>query len=330
MSPPFLPLARYRLRFSATEPVRLPEYAGSAWRSALGHALKRSVCTTSVRECRQCLLYRACPYPYIFETPPPPDAAKMRKYSAAPHPFVLETAACSGALAVGDTIELGLVLVARANAYLGYLLLALERAGLDGIGKGRGKLALVEVLQETVPGSGRWTRVYAPGGIVQGLPPAHAEPPPMPNVLRIRIGTPLRLRRDGRLVRAEDMRFSDLFSSLLRRISLLSSFHTDTPLETDFRGLSHAARGVAFRRASLSWRDWTRYSSRQGTHMKLGGIVGEMLLASEDLAPFWSYLWIGQYVHAGHGTSMGLGRYRIDPASLQDERPEPGSATIAS
>ena len=84
-----LPVARYRLRFTAGEPLRLPAYAGSAWRGAFGHALKRLVCVTREPRCPDCLLYRSCAYPYLFETPPDPAVALLRKYPAAPHPFLL-------------------------------------------------------------------------------------------------------------------------------------------------------------------------------------------------------------------------------------------------
>lgn len=86
---PHLPIARYRLRFEAHESLRLPEYAGSMWRGAFGHALKRAVCVTREPRCPDCALYRSCAYAYVFETPPPQASAKMRKYPAAPHPYVL-------------------------------------------------------------------------------------------------------------------------------------------------------------------------------------------------------------------------------------------------
>src|SRR6266496_6083232 len=86
---PALPFARYRLRFKSSGRVRLPAYTGSVWRGVLGYALKKIVCVTHLDSCPPCLLYRSCPYPYIFETPPPLGAQKMRKYTAAPHPFLL-------------------------------------------------------------------------------------------------------------------------------------------------------------------------------------------------------------------------------------------------
>jgi CRISPR/Cas system endoribonuclease Cas6 (RAMP superfamily) len=141
-----------------------------------------------------------------------------------------------------------------------------------------------------------------------------------PPACRIEILTPLRVKRDGRHVGPQDFRFADFFGPLLRRISMLTAFHTDTPLETDFRGLMEAARQTTAV-CQLTWQDLTRYSSRQKTTMKLGGVLGRIDLVNDDLAPFWPYLWLGRFVHAGSGATMGLGRYEIYPTSLQAEPP---------
>ncbi len=138
-----LTVSRHRLRFIAQEPLRLPAYAGSAWRGAFGHALKRLVCVTREPRCPDCLLYRSCTYPCLFETPPDPAVA---------------------------------------------LLLAATR---------------------------------------------------------------------------------------------------------------------------LRWRDWSRYSSRQWTAVPMGGLVGEIELNGLGLEPFWPWLWLGQWTHAGKGAVMGLGGYRV-------------------
>jgi len=66
----------------------------------------------------------------------------------------------------------------------------------------------------------------------------------------------------------------------------------------------------------LRWSDWTRYSSRQKTRMQLGGVTGRFVLSGEGLAEHWPVLWRGQWWHIGKTTSMGLGRYRIEAASL--------------
>jgi hypothetical protein len=103
---------------------------------------------------------------------------------------------------------------------------------------------------------------------------------------------------------------------LLRRISLITYFHTDTPLETDFAALTKQARLHNFSAQQLKWYDWTRYSSRQQTEMNMGGLIGSLQLDMQGLEPFWPYLWLGQWTHLGKGTSMGMGAYSIKPTSL--------------
>ncbi len=314
---PMLPLARYRLRFKPSGQVRLPEYTGSAWRGALGHALKKTVCVTHLNACPPCLLYRSCPYPYIFETPPPLAAQKMRKYTAAPHPFVLEPPRAPE----NDLHQVGLTLIGRGNAYLPYLVYALQCAGEQGLGKGRAPMMLMDVWQAEPAEAGTWVPIYEPGGTLKPRPPGVPSVPAAPSAIRLRFETPVRLQRDGRLVTPETFRFSDLFGPLLRRISMLTYFHTDTPLETDFAGLMEQARQVELAAVKLAWKDWTRYSSRQKTELQMGGLIGEIVIELDEGSPFWPYLWLGQWVHVGKGTSMGLGQYTIQPASLPNQEP---------
>ncbi len=316
---PTLPLARYRFRFKAPGQLRLPEYTGSAWRGALGHALKKIVCVTHLSACPPCLLYRSCPFPYIFETPPPLTARKMRKYTAAPHPFLLEPPSTSE----GELHQLGLTLIGRGNVHLPYLIYALQRAGEQGLGKGRNPMVLMGVWQAEPVDADTWVPIYEPGGTLQAKLAAVPNIPPAPQALRLSFETPLRLQRNEHLVTPETFRFSDLFGPLLRRISLLTYFHTDAPFETDFAGLMEKARQITLTDVKLAWKDWTRYFSRQRTELQMGGLLGEIMLELVDKSPFWPYLWLGQWVHAGKGTSMGLGRYTILPASLPNSKSNP-------
>ena len=65
-----LPIGHYTVCFRLRQELRFTQHAGSAWRSAFGHALKRTVCVTREPICSACLLFRSCPYPYLFETRP--------------------------------------------------------------------------------------------------------------------------------------------------------------------------------------------------------------------------------------------------------------------
>ncbi len=316
-----LPIGRYRARFRAESPVRLPPYPGSAWRGAFGHALKRALCVTHLPVCSDCALWRSCGYAYVFETPPPAQTEKMRKYTAAPHPFVLDLEPRGGTFAAGSESHLGITLIGHGNRHLGPIIHALEQAAANGIGQGRGRLSLIVVEQHSTD----WQVIYRPGGVCEAQPAGSPEIPPPFEYVRLILESPLRLKREGGVVGVQDFSFSALFSNLLRRVSLLTYFHTDTPLETDFADLARAAHDVRPLRADLRWFDWGRYSARQQRKMKLGGLLGEIVFDGAALEPFWPYLWLGQYVHAGAVTSMGLGRYRIEPAASLPEQTEPGA-----
>ncbi len=304
---PHLPLARFRLEFAVPQGAVWRGFAGSAWRGVLGHALKRLVCVARGIDCPDCLLYQSCVYPYIFETPPPPGAEKLSKYPAGPHPFVL---APPWRFDGGEVYELGLTLFGRAHRYLAYVVHALRSSAREGL-SGAPRLELLSIRQQMAGGA--WTQIFGQNGErLTPLPPEIPAVPPLPARLRLVFETPLRLRDGDGLITPERFAFADLFRNLLRRVSLLTYFHTDTPLETDFRGLSQASRRLEWSRRRLDWRDWTRYSSRQQERLKMGGLVGEAELSGEGLEPFWPYLWLGQWTHAGKGTSMGLGRYRIE------------------
>ncbi len=82
------------------------------------------------------------------------------------------------------------------------------------------------------------------------------------------------------------------------------------------RSAVHAAIDqVEIEATALRWVEWTRYSSRQRTHMQLGGLLGQLRLSGPGVAPLWPLIALGQWLHLGKNTSFGLGRYRVTPAA---------------
>jgi len=301
-----LPLNHYRIDFSHEASRPAPRFAGNAWRGALGHALRRAACLTGADDCKACPLLHRCAYAYLFDTPVPPDASKLRRYTEAPHPYVLlEERTTSG------QIHLHLILFGHANRHLDLMLNALIRSAASPAGIAGRQLGYLQHHQWDTA-SGQWQRIDGSHGLSQTSAPNSPPCPAAPDAdFVIELQTPLRVRREGQHVGAQNFSFGDLFGNVLRRISLLKTFHTDSELEADFRGLTQAARSVPLLDKQLRWVELERHSSRQNADMSLGGLVGEIRLSATDLAPFWPYLWLGQYTHAGRATTMGLGRYRI-------------------
>jgi hypothetical protein len=306
---PHLPLARYRLDFRARQPVILPPFQGAVWRGVFGKALKE--------------MSEACPasgeprlYDYFFETPPPPDATKMQRTDGAPHPYVLgaEPNFEERRFPAGDTLTIELTLIGHGNDHAGLVFEAFARAGEGGLGKSRGRAELAGI-------QAIW-RSDAPGAVLPRSPDglyaaSAAESPPvpsMPDVVEVHLLTPLRLMQAGRLVGSRAFRPADLMRSLLRRISMLMTFHTGADLEADFQYLTALAHAACMASPSLRMAEQQRWSGEQKRLIPMDGLVGGFVLKMQGLAPLWPYLWLGQWVHAGKGTVHGLGAIHLREA----------------
>lgn len=306
---PALTLSALRIDFRAVESARLPAWTGSAWRGALGHALRRAVCVTCAPSCAGCLLLERCPYPVLF------DLARIAG-PGAPNPYVLIPSAPppGGYLGPGTGISLGLVLVGeRAAGKLPYLIHALEHAGNHGLTARRIRLELEGVQAWSANG---WVDLQRRRDGLQRPGPVVVDPPAVPEALTVRLHSPLRVRHQGRLLRPEALDFRQFFRAVGRRIVALARAHGGRVEEARYPELVRAAGAVPVLRARLSWHDLPRYSSRQRAPMRMGGIVGSFELRGGGLEPFWPWLWLGQWVHAGRATTMGLGMYRIEARGL--------------
>lgn len=289
-----LQLLRATYRFRAAAEGRLPAFAGSAWRGAFGHALKRSACVMRLRPCAGCPLERTCLYPTLFHAAPDPAAACLSRLERVAPPYVLmPPPAGPRRLRPGDAVELDLTLVGRAIGQRAYVQRALERAADGGLGPDRLRLELESVAMMKEPPS----------------------PPPDDHPLTIRFLTPLRLKRDGHLVTPEALTPGDLLMALLRRVSMLRAFHAREPLALEFVALRAMAATARWEHRALRWHETRRYSTRQEALLAMGGIVGEAILAPAPLGAFRELLALAPWIGVGKGASMGLGQMQIEAAS---------------
>jgi CRISPR/Cas system endoribonuclease Cas6 (RAMP superfamily) len=308
MKHPNIAINTYRFYFKTQNEICLPVFAGSAWRGALGHSLKRIVCVVRNMPCNLCLLKNACAYSIVFETPTPSNSEKMRKYKTAPHPFVIHFSS-DRSLSFTE-YQLDVILFGHGQRYLPYIIHALKIAGEQGIGGHRQVFHLEKV--DDINQYGEAEVLYELETLKQQLPAQDIVIPTMPNKIKFLFHTPLRLSHDNKNVSDEEFNFGIFFNTLLRRQSMISYFYTDTPLEINFAELTTKARTIEFSSIQMEWFDWTRYSSRQETEINMGGLVGTVELCMNDLEDYWPYLWLGQWTHVGKGTSMGMGAYTIE------------------
>ena len=313
-----LGIGLYRFYFQVLQDFSLPPLEANVWRSVLGMQLKRmSEGKAAVPDGLP--LPAAELYTHFMETPPPPDARLMRLYRQTPHPWLLHCDWRENAMHLreGDTHILSLALLGRANDLLSVIILALARAAAQGVGKQRGQMRLMRVEMQPGPDAAKPVTVFEYGGPLSAAAPWRPKVPEMPGNgrLLLELQTPLRLVVQKKVL--SPGRFDSpypLLMNLVRRISMLCAFHGDHELQADYAALKQAAQRARLLAASLEWRDQHRWSARTRQQVPLGGVMGHLVLDMAEAPELWPFLWLGQWLHAGKGTVLGLGRYTICPA----------------
>jgi hypothetical protein len=289
--------------------LHLPDYSGSLLRGNFGAALRRTACMTGLPVCSGCPLYRTCPYPAIFETPPPVTHS-LQRFSQVPNPYVVEPPPLGTRyVPAGQTFSLAMVLVGRALDQLPLIVYALQRAFGSGIGRFKARGSLVDVALEGPDGA---ESVWDAESSSIGSHGQKLSIPFLPEIdaVTLNIVTPLRLQNQGHRVPLDSLHPRTLFAALLRRTSLLFELHAALPgLAGEARRLAAAAASLVDERR-LQWKDWTRFSSRQDQEMTLGGVIGEWTL-SGDLGDLLPWFWLGQWLHVGKNATMGMGKYTL-------------------
>jgi len=300
-----------QFRLKTLGPFRVPEYKGSLFRGGFGHFFRDLICVTRAPDCKGCPHLATCPYSLIFESPVLPEHAVLRKYPHAPHPFVLVPPLDPRtALPPGVDLCMQVTLIGPGIAYLPHFIRVFDELGASGRYGGRFSISAV-----TSAFGGR--DVVYDGGTRRflGSPMVWQLPPPNGPVQRLRLHfiTPLRMRTGGRYNDSPD--FVAVTHALLRRLHLLGALYGG--MDGDARwmhSLMAQADAVVTERADFRWYHWERTSGRDRRRIAMDGVVGS-LEASGDLTALAPCFRVGEWLHVGSGTSMGMGKYTMDYTS---------------
>lgn len=287
-------LTKYRLYAQAVNPIFIHGYKGSAFHGGFGHALK-------------------CISPSIFQTvfqPPFPGDP--------PKPYVITPPLDAKPIyQIGDMFHFDLLLMGSAVQHFPICFAALEYLGEQlGIGKEKAKFKIVKI--DYADHQNVWRPVYENNQwqfidtVVSAAQLMRSTQQTTANHLTLKFHSFLRLKNDSKLV-ATAPAFSLLMDRLLGRICSLSKYYNNNCLLVDRsereQYIQHANR-ITTTANHLQWQDWTRYSGRQKTTMKFGGLMGTIQYQG-DFAPCYPFLKLGEWLHIGGKTSFGLGGYEM-------------------
>lgn len=303
-----LPVARYQFNFEVQSPLHLNFYSGSMLRGVFGHALRHLACMTKLADCKTCPLYRSCPYPEIFETPPP-EHHSLQDFSQIPPPYVIEPPPIGNKVyQAGETLSFSMVLIGRAIHQLPLITFAWQRAFARGVTKFESRAHLLTVVFEPHQANQQTVFDALEDDTLQTPIMTIPQPVLSKNELQLSIKTPLRIQQKG-FVLSHNMQGRDFIIALVRRYYLLQEFHGDHYVPPDFSQLSDMAKHVNCK-TDFKWCKWDRYSNRQQQKMTMGGVLGNIILSGE-LEPFLPLLHLGQWFHVGNKTTFGMGLYEF-------------------
>ena len=309
-----LRLSSYQFQLKALDNIQLPSYAGSTLRGAFGWAFRHVSCTRIKGECKTCLLQKTCAYASIFETPGDISDRNLID-SQAPRPFILKLPLHDKQMYLpGENLTFGITLLGRAIDYIPYFILAFDEVGQRGLGKGRGRFIL-ESVHQVEPSvvdpiytaeSGKIIIQNSTDGlsIIRDIPNIED----ISNLLELEFLTPGRFVQGGQLVNI--LTFEVLIRSLLRRVTWLGHHHCNINLNINYHELIEKTKNVTIYENNLQWFDWDRYSQRQHTKMKLGGLIGKVSFKGNWKEFVW-LINLGELFHVGKGATFGLGSYLI-------------------
>ncbi len=311
----------------STRPATLPPFLGSTLRGAFGHAFKQVACALEgPTHCAQTCQHPAqCRYAFLFETAIPKHQSPNHRHQDLPHPYLLIPPLVHYSVPrigfkEGDPLEFGIIFMGEAINLVLLATIAVELMLDQGLGSSRTPFQLTSV---TTWGKTRICSIEKPNPDIEALYAAITplsnvierrltQLNPLPESLTLRFLTPLRLRKGGNL--QDSLGFVDIVRHLLRRIEILTEAFGSAPPGFDTERLLALADEIQTTTNSLWWNDMERFSNRQQTKLKLGGLLGEISFSGPLLAEFLPLLAAGEVLHVGTATTFGLGRYEL----LQD------------
>jgi|LSQX01.1.fsa_nt_gb hypothetical protein len=295
-------------KINPTDKLVLGKFVGSTIRGGFGYALKKVACLIkSNKKCNLCALSETCPYFLLFESKQRNDQANLKAFEI-PRPYIFDTTLNTRQVYTNNTpLYLRLTLIGSAITRFPYFFLSLQELGNTGFGYGR-KNFIVEDVVQSYP-------------VVKKLYDKREETLGKPEIgkltnninidtetITIDFLTPLRIKQSGKLI--SSLEFRDLIKSIIHRTTFLSQHWCDTNIEFDWNNLLKESKTIKIVDSNIGWTDLQRYSSRQMSNMKIGGITGNITYKG-NLKQFMPLLHLGSYLHTGKNTTFGLGKYQI-------------------
>jgi len=289
------------------QPALIDIYPAFALRSVLGYQLRRMHCVAHTSQCSDCVFRKTCVYALLFETIIEKDTPILRGRDRASQPFRLFCHAEPST--VQQDLHVMVQLFGKGCDYVPHMIFAFREAGKNGLFRSRTPFSISVFNTQNHP-------VLEEDTVrIKDIPketytfPESSEP--HSKTMHITCVSPLRFKVEGRY--RSDFSASDfVMASLRRHITLFTLYGTDFASNTaegqlDFGSLST----LQIASSQLKWKDYMRYSSRQKTLMKMGGVMGDFTIKGTAPSWVWDCITLAGVLGSGKNTSFGFGNIAV-------------------
>ncbi len=272
------------------------------FRSVLGMELKKLACILRKNKCENCELKFQCVYSKIFESPLPENSEILKGRNYASHPFVMTTDISEGSKT--DKIVLKITLIGEAVQYIPYIYIALKKAGENGIFKNRIPFLIKDVTVDDDSILLSEEKLKIPNENKKWILNKDYSGKIKENIL-LNFKSPIRIKIGGKY--RSEFSYTEFLHSVFRRAGVLSGLYgKNSPSIDEIPDEIKKKWDMNF-----VWKDLTRYSARQKSVMKLGGVTGTAEV-SGNFSPFeMSLIDFAEIFHVGKNPSFGLGKVKV-------------------
>lgn len=252
-------------------------FLGSTLRGAFGVGLKKVVCINHTRQCQGCLSAKNCLYYDFYEQKNMPHKYRFSKGLNE------------------QSYSFSLYLFDNATEKLPYVLSAInEMLNNVGVGVERKKLSIDSIYCNS-------QLIYSNGAFQSiQISPISFVPDSLKSSTKIEFITPLRMKKDGRLL-ARKPTLTELVISIHNRLNEIKGYPI---IRLPFSPQAVETGG------GVRFEDLSRYSNRQQTKMQIGGLLGSLTYHSIDERSYMM-LKLGEILGVGKQTVFGLGEIKV-------------------
>lgn len=244
------------------------------------------------------MLKNSCIYPFLFETPLPPDAAGLKKYRDIPRPFSFRPRGRDGI----ETMEL--LLIGKAVEMLPFFIYTLNELGKKGLGKQKTTFTVATVRLE---GNEPVYRAQQPDECGRVLPRILEVAPgdPLYGSAVLNFKTPLVIRKKAAIVSSFES--YPFFTALLRRIVDVNAFYgVDPACAVDEQPWLDAAKSIVYETETDTPEQHDPQTAKAGSP----GITGIAKLTG-DIGTLMPLIKAGEVLGVGKKTAFGYGEYEV-------------------